>query len=196
MDNNQNENSPQIEEQKWQYNSGQLMQQDNIFSAGTSNDSDNAAPANEIKWSASEFTQHEKNGGWYSMLIAGAIIVSVIVFIITREIISIVAIAVLAVAIGIYGALKPRTLEYFINHDGISVGDKLYRFDQFKSFALIEGTAIPSIQLMPQKKLAIPLSIYLDPASLDDVIDVLGNYLPFEQKKRDFVDRLSSKLKF
>ncbi len=80
--------------------------------------------------------------------------------------------------------------------DQFPIGDKNYNFTQFKIFSLIEGSAMPSIQLLPQKKFAVPVSIFVSPEDIDLVINTLGNYLPFEKKQRDFVDKLSSRLRF
>lgn len=202
MDNSNNlKNEPQVTDQQWTYNSGQLepqtqpiSQPQTVDAAETNNPAE--AKDGELRWSASEFVSHEKNGGWYSMLIAGTIILSVIIYFFTRELLSVIAIIVLAIATGVYGALKPRVLDYSITHSGINVGDKSYNFSQFKSFSVIEGSAVPSIQFLPQKKIAVPLSIYVSPADLDLVVETLGNYLPLEHKERDFVDKLSSRLRF
>jgi hypothetical protein len=42
----------------------------------------------------------------------------------------------------------------------------------------------------------VPITMYLDPAQADDIIDALGDYLPFEQKKRDMTERISTRFRF
>ena len=194
MDNHKS-GEPGVIDQNWQYNSGQLTDNQNLDSKEAVKKS-NTTPKSGLNWSASEFLSHEKNGGWYMLLIIGTVILAAIIFYITKEILSVIAILVLGVATGVYGALKPRVLEYSISDHGITIGDKNYNFTQFKSFSLIEGSAMPSIQLLPQKKFAVPVSIFVSPEDIDLVINTLGNYLPFEKKQRDFVDKLSSRLRF
>ncbi len=182
-----------VQSQQFQYTSGQLeqpMQSD--FSQGV------AAPSKDgdISWTASEFIAHEKNGSWFAMLIAGAIILGAAVFIITKEWFSLVAIAVLAAAIGVFGAVKPRELRYSLAQDGITVGEKHFAYNVFRSFAVLDDGALVSIQLLPQKRFMVPISVYLDPAQADDIIDTLGEYLPFEHRERDLTDRLSSRFRF
>ncbi len=147
-------------------------------------------------WQASEFATNEKNKSWYLILAGAAILVSGVTFLITREWLSIVVIVVLAVAVGFYGNIKPRTLSYSIEELGIKIGEKFYGFNEFKSFSVLEDMAVPSINLMPIKKLMMPISIYVAPSDLSKVADILGNYLPFEEKQRDFTDKLSHRLRF
>ena len=176
-----------------QYTSGQLGQQQNPnFSEGAVEPTQNGV----ISWTASEFVAHEKNGSWFAMLIAASLIIGGVVFLITREWLSLIAIAVLAAAIGVYGAVKPRELRYSLAPDGITVGDKHFAYGVFRSFAIIEDGAMVSVQLLPQKRFMVPISVYLDPTQADDIIDAIGEYLPFEHRERDLTDRLSSRFRF
>lgn len=176
-----------------QYTSGQLEQQQAPdFTQGVAEVKQDGA----VSWTASEFIAHEKNGSWYAMLIAGAIITGIIVFIVTREWFSLVAIAVLAAAIGVFGNLKPRVLNYAVAPDGISVGDKFFDYNTFKSFAVIDDGAMVSLQLLPQKRFMVPITVYLDPTQADKIIETLGEYLPFEHRERDLTDRISSRFRF
>jgi hypothetical protein len=176
-----------------QYTSGQLEQAQTF--------SQEPAPHFEaedgvVAWSASEFISHEKNGSWFAMLIAGSLILGIAIFVVTREWFSLIAIAILAAAIGIFGNLRPRVLEYSIDPDGIGIGEKHFRHEEFRSFAVIEDGAMPSLQLLPLKRFMAPITMYLDPAQADTIIDTLGAYLPFEHRERDFVDKLSSRFRF
>ena len=161
------------------------------------NKPENYAGGNSLySWQASEFAANEKNTSWYLMLAVTAVILSVITFFITKSPLSIIVILVLAIAVGFYGNIKPRTLSYSIEELGIKIGDKFYGFNEFKSFSVLEDMAVPSINLMPIKKLMMPISIYIAPSDLSKVADILGNYLPFEEKQRDFADKLSHRLRF
>ena len=48
----------------------------------------------------------------------------------------------------------------------------------------------------PARLLLVPITLYLDPAQEDDIIEALGNYLPFEHRERDFTERMSSRFRF
>lgn len=147
-------------------------------------------------WQASEFVKNEKNGSWYLILIISAIVLCALTFFLTKELFSIIVIIVLAIAVGFYGNVKPRTLSYTIKSDGIQIGDKFYHFEEFKSFSILQDMAVPSLNLMPIKKLMMPISIYVAPIDLDKITKLLGNYLPYEERQRDFADKLSHRLRF
>lgn len=176
-----------------QYTSGQLEQQQAPdFTQGVAEPHQDGV----VGWSASEFIAHEKNGSWFAMLVAGTIILSAVVFLVTKEWFSIVGIAVLAVAVAVFGNLKPRVLNYAVSPDGLTVGEKHFTYDTFRSFAVIEDGAMVSLQLLPQKRFMVPISMYLDPAQEDAIIDALGEYLPFEHRERDLTDKISSRFRF
>ena len=189
MDDQKHQDQPKIVEQQWQYQSGQLEQQASPTPKTPHAD-------DEIRWSASEFVSHDKTTGWYIVLGIIAFVIAGIMFAITREVFSVVVVLVLAVALGVFGALKPRTLEYAIDGEGITVGDKHFTYDMFRSFAIIEDAPVPSIQLLPQKRFMVPITIYFAPTDADAIIDGLGQFLPFEHKKRDAVDKISSRIRF
>lgn len=175
-----------------QYTSGQLEQ-----SAGYDQPQ---APVQEgemtISWQASEFVAHEKNGGWFIILAIGSVLLAATIFLITREIFSIVVIGILTVAVGMFASLKPRVLDYRISPDGVIVGEKQFGYETFRSFAVIEEGAMQSIQLLPQKRFMVPITLYLDPNQVDKIIDILGEFLPFEHRERDFIDKLTSRFRF
>lgn len=66
----------------------------------------------------------------------------------------------------------------------------------FCSFGVLDDMAVPSLHLVPIKKLMMPITIYVAPSELDNVVETLGNYLPYQEKKRDFTDKLSHRLRF
>ena len=194
MDEQNQQQQPQVSQPQWQYQSGQLEQPQAPEQPATTNttpDEDNL-----VQWTASEFVSHEKNGGWYILLGIVALLIAAITFVITRELFSIIVVFVLALAVGVFGALKPRTLNYAIAPDGITVGEKHFTFETFRSFAVIDDGPVPSIQLLPQKRFMVPITMYFDPNNGDEIIETLGQFLPFEHKERDMVDKISSRIRF
>ncbi|MBP9778867.1 MAG: hypothetical protein KBD25_06780, partial [Rickettsiaceae bacterium] len=77
----------------------------------TQSEPQNISPENSLyAWQASEFATNEKNASWYLILAVTAVVLSAITFLITKEYLSIIVIVVLAIAVGFYGNIKPRTL--------------------------------------------------------------------------------------
>lgn len=194
MDEQNQQEQPQVSQPQWQYQSGQLEQPqspEQQLPAAQQANSDSL-----VHWTASEFVSHEKNGGWYVVLFVAALLIAAVTFVITKEIFSIIVVAVLAIAVAVFGALKPRTLDYSIESDGITVGEKHFGFETFRSFAIIEDGPVPSIQLLPQKRFMVPITMYFDPNDGDTIVETLGQFLPFEHKERDMVDKISSRIRF
>ena len=188
MENNSNSQNESNTKPVFTYNSGQL--------------SDVKVPqavtpmTNEVKWSASEFISHQKTTGWYLMLIMITIVVSGIIFLLTRQYISVGVIIVLAIAFGVYGSVSPRSLEYSVDSSGITVDKKHYNYELFKVVQRIEGGIIPSITFIPVKRFAVPLTIYFSPEQESQILDIVGEFLPTEIKQIEAMDKLVARLRF
>lgn len=149
-----------------------------------------------IQWSASEFVAHHKSAGWYLILFGGAALLCVVVYIVTRDILGIVMITLIAIAFAVAGARKPRTLQYQVNNNGIQIGAKSYSFREFKSFTVIEDDAINYIDLMPLKRFLPAISLHYEPKDESKIADILNDHLPFEHVERDSIDRFLHKIGF
>jgi hypothetical protein len=149
----------------------------------------------EISWTASEFIEHKKNAGWYFMLaIIGLALATGAFFLEGIFTSSIVVIS--AILFGVVAARKPRELPYVINSDGVRVDKKLYKYANFKSFSIIQEEGIQSIWFMPMQRFAPGLSIYFSPEEGQKIVNLLGTFIPYEERKLAFIDQLMHKLRF
>jgi hypothetical protein len=192
-------------EQNWQYQSGQLDQnnlinQQNVPPAPLASvgQQDNQPQQSNllIQWQASEFASNEKTGGWYFKLALIAVLLAGIIYAITRDVISSVVICLLGLTVGAYGALKPKIINYALYEEGIQVGEKQFDYQEFKSFAVLDDGSVPNVMLLPHKRFMIPVSMYFDPKEGDKIVETLGEFLPYEHKEPDFIDRLSTHIRF
>jgi hypothetical protein len=149
-----------------------------------------------ISWSASEFIAHEKSVGWYLLLVAGGIVAAAIVYILTRDKISTAVIVIVVIAFGIVAARKPKELTYSLDGKGLTIGDKFYSYDLFKSFAIIEEGAFSSITLMPLKRFMVARALYYAPTDEKKIVDVLADRLPLDDHKDDPVDAFMRRIRF
>ena len=150
----------------------------------------------EVSWSASEFIAHSKTFGWYAILFLSAIGLAAVVYLLTRDVITAGVIVFAALLFGIMAARKPRELPYKVSSDGLHIGEKFYSYDTFKSFSVVQEEGIESIWFMPLKRFMPGLSIYFAPNDGQKIVDVLSNYLPFEAKELDLVDRFMHRIRF
>lgn len=150
----------------------------------------------DITWSASEFIIHDKSFTWYVVLSFATIIISAIIYLLTHDKISTGIIILAGITFGVYGARKPRLLNYKINDSGITIQTKIFGYDTFKSFEIVEDSVLPNVILMPLKRFMPSLSIYLDPASQEEVIKVLSEHLPQDVRQQDFIERFTQRIRF
>jgi hypothetical protein len=149
-----------------------------------------------IAWTASEFIAHNKGFSWYLVLAVVAAGVAAAIFFLTKDKITSGMVVIVAILFGIMGARKPRELQYQIDEQGIKVGDKFYDYDDFKSFSIIQEEGVETIWFMPMRRFMPGLTIYFSPEDADRIADLLAEFLPFEDRDQDPIDRLMHRLRF
>ena len=170
-----------------------VLMDDTQSSAAHSDAFENIAP---IEWTASEYISHEKSISWHGALFAAAAVLIVIVFVVSRDILSTIVIALSAVAMSVYAKKKPEQKAYRLDDQGVSINDSLYPYAAFKSFSIVEEGSINSIWLKPLQRFSPTTVIYFPPDQEEAIEDLLSHYLPFEQKSMDAIDRITRRIRF
>lgn len=150
----------------------------------------------EVEWTASEYIAHYKGLGWYVVL---GLIVSFGVLIaafLLQDVPSAIAVGVVGLTFGVFAARPPQELTYRIGQSGISIGQKTYSYEQLKSFSIVEEGHIRSIIITPLQRFALPVSMYYSPEDEGRITDALANYMPYEQRGYDAIDRLMRRIRF
>jgi hypothetical protein len=150
----------------------------------------------EVTWTASEFIARHKGGGWYLLLAVGTVLVAALVYLISRDLITVGAIVAAVVLFGVSASRKPRVLTYHMNESGLTIGTKFYPYSLFKSFSIAEEGAFSSIVLTPLKRFMPFISIYYEPADEDRIVAIFAHYLPMENQPADAVDSLMRHIRF
>lgn len=119
-----------------------------------------------------------------------------VIFLMGRDIISIIVVLVAAVCFGVLGSRKPRQQQYTLSASGLSVGQKHYSFSAFRSFAVVPEGAFSSVVFMPLKRFAPLTTIYYAPEDEDKIVDLISASLPFEERKTDPIDNLMGRIRF
>lgn len=170
--------------------------EENSSNESTAEPANKPEVADSIGWSASEFIAHNKNSGWYFALAGGAGLLSLAIFFLTKDLISSIVVVIVAIVFGVFAARKPRELQYYIDNTGLKIAEKFYPYSDFKSFSVIQEDGIESIWFMPLKRFMPIISVYFDPNDGQKIADVLSQYLPFENRQPDPVDKLMRRLRF
>jgi len=149
-----------------------------------------------VSWTASEYIAHEKSAGWYAMLGLVIAAATALVYLVTREVVSSAVIAIMGMAFGAFAARKPQELDYVLDNKALHIGPRSYTYDHFKSFTVIEEGVLHSIMLMPLQRFMPPLSVYYDPGDETKIVEALQSYLPYMDRKQDYIDKFMRKVRF
>lgn len=156
------------------------------------------SPVNDttiIRWSAAEHIDRDQSIGWYflfALVCAGLMAVSILLI---KSWTFTILIPVMAVALVFYVRRPPLVLDYTLTNQGLYVADKLYAYNQFKSFVFIDGDDEFSLMLVPTKRFAAGLTIYFSAENGEQIVDILAARLPMERRPLDSLDRLLRRLR-
>ncbi len=142
-----------------------------------------------VNWEAREYIEYKKNTGWYIGLAAITIgLCAVAIFMQQWTFLLLIVVAV--VALLTYTLRSPRLLHYSLTDKGLSEGNNLYVFSDFRSFGVLNENNHYSIVLMPKKRFGSRVTVYFPEAEGEQIVDVFGAHLPMEPVKLDLLDRL------
>ena len=149
-----------------------------------------------ITWTAQEYIHLDRSPLWFVAFIAVVLgLVALSVFVLNAWSFA-VLVVVMAVALIVYIRRPPRTLTYALSpNQGLYVGERLYTFDEFKAFGLIQDEGNFSIMLIPRKRFAPGVSVFFPEDAGERIVDILGQRLPMENLKLDIVDVIVRKLR-
>ncbi|CAN5341873.1 hypothetical protein BH09PAT4_BH09PAT4_08660 [soil metagenome] len=149
-----------------------------------------------VTWTASEFIAHQKNGGWYALLMLGALVAAVLVWFVTKDMVSSVVIIFAGAVFATYAARKPRQLSYRIDSAGLTIDQKHYSYNEFRSFSVVPEGAFSTIVFAPLKRFGTLITLYYDPKDEERIINAIMTRLPHEERKPDPIDRMLYRIRF
>lgn len=190
--------TPQQDEQRAQaFSVPEAAQSPNHSPLDEQSMQDDMAPSvGVVEWSASEFTHNEKSTKWYVSLAGIALVAASLIFLLTRDFITVGAILLVAFAFGFVANRRPRTLQYSIDESGVMISGKHYPFQLFKSFSVIDEGQASSINLLPVKRFMPMVSMYYPIEREEEIANILGEYLPYEHRQSAMVDDVMRRFRF
>lgn len=156
----------------------------------------NASNGIHISWTASEFIAYQKGVGWYLAAFFVILVVATITYLLSSDYISVGAIVLIGFLFIGLASRKPRVLTYEISSQGIKIGNKLYPYGTLKSFAVIEEESMRSIDILPLQRFMPAVSMYYEPQDENAIVEALGAYLPQEERKQPYIDKLMHRIRF
>ena len=142
-----------------------------------------------VNWDATEYVQKHKSGGWYvGLALVGMGLVALSVWLQWWTFTALIILSVLALIV--YSVRPPRTLHYSLSDKGLSEGDRLYAYSDYRSFGVLQDGGNYAIFLTPRKRFSARVVIYFPEDRGEEIVDAFGARLPMEEAKQDFLDKL------
>lgn len=148
-----------------------------------------------VQWQAMEYVQYAKQPLWYVGFGVVVVILMVLAVWLMQAWTFAILILVMAVALLLYSHRPPRELNYILSEKGLYINDQLHPIGDFKAFGVIQGGESPSFMLIPIKRFRPGLSVYFPAEVGERAVDLLGAYLPMQDLKLDFFDKIVQKLR-
>lgn len=143
----------------------------------------------EISWQAEEFIPREHNVGWYFGLFGiGIALAALSVLIKSWTFLALIILSIVAILISI--SRPPRKIQYKLDKDGLTEGNRLHNFEDFKAFGILKEENHFSAVLIPKKRFSLSVKVYFPGDSGEAIVDALGARLPMEEVKLDFLDKI------
>jgi ABC-type multidrug transport system fused ATPase/permease subunit len=148
-----------------------------------------------VNWDAKEHIEYTNDAAWYTMMIAVALALLAVAIFLTHSWTFAVLIVICVLALVIYVKRPPRDVHFSLSSEGLRIDDKLYDFDTFKAFGVLQDGEYYSIVLIPKKQFAASTSVYFPEDQGESIVDIFGAYLPMQDVKLDVIARLLRKLR-
>lgn len=150
----------------------------------------------EIEWTAPEFPRHKKNKKWlgYFFLIC---LIFLIIAIFGKNFLFVIIIILAAFVLYVYSIKKPRKIKFVISQRGIQIDNKLYGFENLRSFWIFYNPPeIKILSLCSKRKFLPYLKIPLDKQDPVKIREFLIKFLPEKEHEESLVDTLTRKSGF
>ena len=138
-----------------------------------------------VNWEAREYIERKKNTGWY-VGFALVVVALIAIAILLQYWLFILVIVLAAVALLTYVLRPPRMLHYSLDDKGLTEGNNLYIYDDFKSFGILNEGNHYCIVLTPKKR----FGTHFPETEGEQIVDIFGERLPMEEVHQDVIDKL------
>lgn len=147
-----------------------------------------------VKWEAKEYVQHDKNAGWY----VGFVVVELLLIalsVLLRWWTFTALIILSGISLLLYVVRPAREIKYSLTSKGLREGDREYKFEDYRSFGILQDDTNFAIVLMPRKRFSPAVTVYFPKEKGEEIVDMFGARLPMEEVKLDFLDKIVRKLR-
>ena len=142
-----------------------------------------------ITWNAEEYIVRDRNTWWYIGLFVVGLGLGVLAFFLKWwTFLILVILSVITILISTFR--PPRKIEYKLDKDGLTEGNNLHKYEDYKAFGILKEDSHFSAILIPKKRFGLSVKVYFPGDSGEKIVDALGARLPIEEVKLDFLDKI------
>src|SRR5574344_818483 len=142
-----------------------------------------------ISWEAEEHIQYDKNIGWYiGLFVVAGLFVALSIFLKWWTFTALIVVSVIALIV--YVVRPPEKIKYTLSTKGLTEGNKLYSFEEFRSFGLLKDSSHFALVLIPRKRFNPAVTVYFPENKGEEIVDMFGKTLPMEEVKLDAIDKI------
>ena len=105
------------------------------------------SPRESLEWTASSYVNHTKSVTWYSLFVLTLLVVSGLIWLWTKDVVTVVVVIVSALALLYYSNLKPKQVVYKLDYKNIYVNNKIIALKMFHSFNIVRQDSFQYIVL-------------------------------------------------
>jgi len=137
----------------------------------------------KISWKVKDYKVPEPTTAWKTAVVLTAILFLIYAIIIAKSITFALLIIAIASTILVMAHNEPREIDFTIQKNGIKIDDKLYRYNEFKSFwVLYEPPEVKEL-ILKSKRLLLPnIYIPLEKKNPVKIRNYLKQYLPEKEE--------------
>lgn len=148
-----------------------------------------AKAAESVSWEAEEYIKRTRNVWWYiGLFVIGAGLCALSVYF--KQWTFLVLIIVCIIAILVTSIRPPRKIRYSLDSSGLTEGERLHKYEDFRAFGILKEGSHFSAILIPKKRFALSVKVYFPETNGEAIVDALGARLPMEDVKLDFLDKI------
>lgn len=142
-----------------------------------------------VSWEAQEYIVREHNTGWFvGLFLVTVALGALAIWLQAWTFLALIVISVITLLL--YVLRPPRTIKYHIDNEGLTEGTILHKYEDFRSFGILQEGSHYSAILTPKKRFGISVKVYFPEGSGEPIVDFLGSHLPMEEVKPDLLDKL------
>jgi len=148
-----------------------------------------------IVWEAEEFKTYKRDSNWYILVSVILILIAAYTIYIQKWVLLAVVIMV-GVVMYMSGSIKPRKIKYLVDDSGVLIGERLFGYDELKSFWFSDASGENKLNLISTIKLMPVISIMINLGDKEKIREILAKYLPESKNQgEDWIDKINRMMK-